>query len=133
MDQLVIIRALIACNIKSTKGLKRASPYPSLQRDLCGTFLPAMQLSRLRALGAAYPEPDSWLLSPDTSVADGFRYRHYVVPHLLCELGTASCWESGGAPRGDPAGWAGVLHGRRFLLSLLYALCWLMPGLNLSR
>jgi len=92
-----------------------------------------MQLSRLRALGAAYPEPDSWLLSPDTSVADGFHYRHYVVPHLLCELGTASCWGSGGAPRGAPAGWAGVLHGRRFLVSLLYAQHWLVPGLNLSQ
>lgn len=126
---LVIIRA---CNFKSTKGLTRTSPYPFLQNDLCRT-LPAMQLSRLRALGAAYPEPDSWLLSPDTSVADGFHYRHYVVPHLLCELGTASCWGSGGAPRGDPAGWAGVLHGRRFLVSLLYAQHWLVPGLNLSQ
>lgn len=69
-----------------------------------------MQLSRLRALGAAYPEPDSWLLSPDTSVADGFCYHRYVVPHLLCQLGTASCWESRAMPRGDPTGWAGVLH-----------------------
>lgn len=45
-----------------------------------------MQLSCLHALGdSTYPEPDSLPLSPDTSSAAGFRYRHYVVPHLLLQ------------------------------------------------
>lgn len=45
-----------------------------------------MQLSCLGALGdSTYPEPDSLLLSPDTSSTAGFCYCHYVVPHLLLQ------------------------------------------------
>lgn len=45
-----------------------------------------MQLSCLRALGdAAYPEPDSLLMSPGASPAAGFRYHHCMAPHLISQ------------------------------------------------